>query len=60
IRDNTKAVGVKLGESDYTLGASLTLDPAKEKFTGAGAEAANKLLTRPYREPFVVPDLWIA
>jgi hypothetical protein len=60
IRDNTKAVGVKLGESDYTLGATLTFDPAREKFTGDGADAANKLLTRPYREPFVVPDLRIA
>ena len=60
IRDNTKAVGVKLGESDYTLGATLTFDPVREKFTGENAEAANKLLTRPYREPFVVPDLRIA
>ena len=60
IRDNSKAVGVKLGNADYTLGATLTFDPAKERFTGQGADAANKLLTRPYREPFVVPDLRIA
>ncbi|HZL88501.1 MAG TPA: Gfo/Idh/MocA family oxidoreductase [Pirellulaceae bacterium] len=60
IRDNSKAVGVKLGDGDYMLGATLTFDPAKEKFTGQGADAANKLLTRPYREPFVVPDLRIA
>jgi predicted dehydrogenase len=60
IRDNSKAVGVKLADGDYTLGATLTFDPAREKFTGDGAEAANKLLTRPYREPFVVPDLRLA
>jgi hypothetical protein len=27
------------------------------KFTGERAEEANALLTRKYREPFVVPDL---
>jgi predicted dehydrogenase len=60
IRDNSKAVGVKLGDGDFTLGATLTFDPAREKFTGEGAEAANKLLTRPYRDPYIVPDLRIA
>ena len=60
IRDNTKAVGVKLGDGGYTLGATLTFDPSKEKFAGEGADAANALLTRPYREPFVVPDLRVA
>jgi hypothetical protein len=60
IRDNSKAVGVKLTSADYTLGATLTFDPHREKFTGDGAAEANKLLTRPYREPFVVPDLRLA
>jgi predicted dehydrogenase len=38
------------------LGPMLTFDPKAEKFTGAQAEAANKLVTREYRKPFVVPD----
>ena len=31
-------------------------DPKSEKFTGPFAEEANKLVTREYRDPFVVPD----
>jgi hypothetical protein len=27
-----------------------------ERFVGEGAEAANLLLSRPYRAPFVVPE----
>jgi len=38
-----------------TLGPWLELDPKKEQFTSN--KAANKLLTREYRKPFVVPDL---
>ena len=34
-------------------GKLLEFDPEKEQFVGN--EAANKLLTRAYREPFVVP-----
>jgi predicted dehydrogenase len=56
IRDNLKAIGLKLEETDYTLGRTLAFDPAAEKFTGAGADEANPLLTRPYRAPFVVPE----
>ena len=56
IRDNTKAVGVPIDKTVYTIGPVLTFDPATEKFTGEQAEAANKLLTRPYRAPFIVPE----
>ncbi len=42
------------GESQYRLGRKLTFDAATEKFVG-DAEA-DRLLTRPYREPFVVPE----
>ena len=56
IRDNTKAVGVPVDQTVYTVGPVLTFDPATEKFTGDHAEAANKLLTREYRVPFVVPE----
>jgi predicted dehydrogenase len=56
LRQDLKVVGVKLEETTYTLGKVLTLDPKEERFTGEGAEAANKLLTRAYRKPFVVPE----
>jgi predicted dehydrogenase len=56
IRDNCKAVGVPIDKTTYTVGPVLTFDPATEKFTGENAEAANKLLTRQYRAPFVVPE----
>jgi hypothetical protein len=38
------------------LGQTLDFDAKTEKFTGAGSEAANPMLTRAYRQPFVVPD----
>jgi predicted dehydrogenase len=56
LRQNLKAVGVKLEETEYTLGKVLTMDPKEERFTGEGAEKANALLTRTYRKPFVVPE----
>jgi predicted dehydrogenase len=56
LRQNLKGVGVKLEETTYTLGKVLTFDAKEERFTGEGAEAANALLTRPYRKPFVVPE----
>jgi predicted dehydrogenase len=35
----------------------LSFDPQSEKFVGENAEAANKLLTREYREGFAVPEV---
>ena len=43
-----------LGNIAYRTGRTLTFDPVKEKFIGD--EEANKLLTRPARKPFVIPD----
>lgn len=43
-----------LGNISYRLGRELHFDPEKETFTGD--EEANRLLTREYRKPFVVPD----
>jgi hypothetical protein len=40
----------------FQLGRTLTVDPMNERFVGEGAEAANLLLSRPYRAPFVVPE----
>jgi len=45
--------GVK-ADAPVTVGKLLNFDPKTEKFTGN--EAANKLLTREYRKPFVVPE----
>ncbi len=56
LRDNLKVVGLNLAETTYTVGDKLTFDAASEKFVGPGAEAANPLLTRAYRNGFVVPE----
>jgi predicted dehydrogenase len=45
---------VDLATTSLTLGMPLTMDPATETFPGNAA--ANALLTRPDRAPFVVPD----
>ena len=45
---------LKLREMTYRLGPRLEFDPTTERFTSDGR--ANGLLTRDYREPFVVPD----
>ncbi|MCB1235732.1 MAG: gfo/Idh/MocA family oxidoreductase, partial [Verrucomicrobiae bacterium] len=60
IAGNLEAAGVNLAATQYSLSPVLEFDPAAEKFTG-GAEAptlekANSLLTRKYREPWVVPN----
>jgi predicted dehydrogenase len=56
LRDNLKAVDVKLADAQYTLGPNLEFDAKAERFVGDGAQAANPLLTRNYRAPFVVPE----
>jgi hypothetical protein len=48
---------VDLAKTAATLGVPLQIDSAKERFTGAGADAANAMLTRAYRAPFTVPKL---
>ena len=45
---------VDLNLDQATLGAFLHMDPKKERFIGN--PAANELITRPYRAPFVVPE----
>ena len=45
--------GVKVENIKVRVGPELTFDPANETFPGN--DAANKLLTREYRKPFVVP-----
>jgi predicted dehydrogenase len=46
--------GVKFDGLTYKLGRKLTVDARAEAFVGD--PEANKLLTREYRKPFVVPD----
>jgi predicted dehydrogenase len=43
-----------LGNISYRLGRQLQFDPAKEKFVED--DEANRMLTRSYRKPFVVPE----
>jgi predicted dehydrogenase len=50
-----QANGVDLAQTPLTLGRRLRIDGARESFVGD--EEANRLLTREYREPFVVPAL---
>ncbi len=55
IQENLKgALGMDLGKYTYTLGPKLTFDPKAEEFVGN--PEADKLLTRDYREPFVVTE----
>lgn len=54
LKDNLSSVDIKLAETTYQVGRTLTLDPKSEKFVGD--DEANSLLTRPYREPYVVPE----
>lgn len=49
-----EANGVDLQKTKATLGAVLKMNPKSEKFTNNSD--ANKLLTRDYRKPFVVPE----
>lgn len=49
----TAALGVDLKKTAYTLGPKLAFDAAKEKFVDN--PKADELLTRQYREPYVVP-----
>ena len=48
------ALGMDLKKYTYTLGTKLQFCPKAEKFLGN--TEADKLLTRPYRAPFVVPE----
>ncbi len=55
VADHLKANEVDLTGNAVALGPWLEMDPKTERFTNN--DAANKLLTREYRKPFVVPDL---
>ena len=44
---------VKVDDVKFTVGPMLAFDPKTETFPGNAA--ANKLLTREYRKPYVIP-----
>jgi hypothetical protein len=46
--------GLKLDGEKYLLGRRLAFDAQQERF--AGDDEANRMLTRQYRAPFVVPE----
>jgi predicted dehydrogenase len=50
------ANGVDLESSKLRLGRQLAFDPQEEVFAGPGAEEANPMLSREYRQGFEVPD----
>jgi len=47
---------INLREEPLMLGPMLTMDPKKERFVGPFSGKANQLVSRQYREPFVVRD----
>ena len=55
IKDNLNAVDVDLTETDFQVGPVLEFDAENERFVDN--DAANTLLSRDYREPFVVPNV---
>lgn len=50
------ANGVSLGKTTAVLGPWLKMNSRRERFIGKFARRANKLLTRDYRKPFIVPE----
>jgi predicted dehydrogenase len=50
------ANGIDLQKTPLRMGPMLTMDPQQERFVGPFSEMANMLVSRNYREPFVVPE----
>jgi predicted dehydrogenase len=57
LAEHLLANNVKVAATPSTLGLALTVDAAAERCTGEGAAAANAMLKRAYRAPYVVPQL---
>ena len=59
-QDNLFANWIDLTKDQASLGPWLEIDAKNEKFVGTGeygiSRWANEMLTRHYREPFVVPE----
>ena len=52
--EHLKSNGVDIDAPSITVGPWIEMDPATERFKDN--DAANALLTRPYRDGFVVPE----
>jgi predicted dehydrogenase len=57
MQQHLKAHGVELTAEQIKLSPILEIDVAQERFVGPHAAAANGLLKREYRLPFVVPEI---
>ena len=55
--EHIHANNVDLGRTKVTAGMPLLVDAANYRFTGPSAAAANAMLTKTYRAPYVVPKL---
>jgi predicted dehydrogenase len=51
-----EANGIDLAKTPLTVGPTLNWSDSAEKFQGEHADRANVLLSRTYRQPFVVPE----
>jgi hypothetical protein len=56
LNEHLAANRLNLDHKSLTLGSMLTMDTDKERFVGPMSEEANMLISRNYREPFVVRD----
>lgn len=56
LNEHLAANRLNLDRKSLTLGAMLTMDTEKERFSGPMSEEANMLISRNYREPFVVRE----
>lgn len=54
--EHLAANGIALDKTPAVLGPWLTMDSEKERFVGDLSDEANRLVTRDYRQPFVVPE----
>ncbi len=55
LKEHLSANGIDLEKTPATLGPVLTMDSDAERFVGEFSAEANQLVSRNYREPFVVP-----
>lgn len=55
-QEHLLANAVDLQATPRILGPWLTMDTKDERFVGQFSEAANKLVRREYRQPFIVPE----
>jgi hypothetical protein len=56
LAEHLSANGIALDKTPAVLGPWLTMDSETERFVGELSDEANKLVSREYRKPFVVPE----